>query len=494
MVAAWGESSYEDSEDKTGDKQTFMAIGESDDEQEVSVIHLKDKIKFFSKEKLSELLLDFIDESEVINNEKEQLSRECVILKAKCKNLEFRASESDRTGKKKADHTHLTLEENLGKMKDELYKRDEQIRVLKEDLGKVKHELDRTCKWNNSSDALSWLQDHHSCNKKGLGYGTPTPKWDPKSKYITLLENKICTHCGKTGHYKSECNAKEKASQKNKIYVEGKNMYTLIYMWAALRGRRVDSTKQKIIASDIPLTVQVKRSSQIWCMTRPHVEKTLYELLKGRKSNISHLRAFGSKCFVHNNGNDSLGKFDPRSDEGVFLGYSSHRKAYKMYNKRTLCGEESVHMVFDETNILSKRQEHEDEAIGLGNLIGGTKQRKSESNSQMEPVHKPVPQKQNMGEAPNRNQLVVKPYKYQSSHPIENILTDPTSGVKTRSQLKNMCDFDSFLSLIEPKNVAEALQDVDWVNAMQDELNQFEKSQVWHLVTRPKDISVIGTR
>ncbi|XP_070013738.1 uncharacterized protein [Nicotiana sylvestris] len=137
-----------------------------------------------------------------LNNEKVQLSKECVILKAKCKNLELRASESEsknaelknqvhelditilelrseslklklRTGKKKTDHAQLTLEENVGKMKDELYKRDEQIRVLKQDLNKVKYELYRTCKWNRSSDALSGLHEHHSRNKRGLGYGTP---------------------------------------------------------------------------------------------------------------------------------------------------------------------------------------------------------------------------------------------------------------------------------------------------------------------------------
>ena len=90
-------------------------------------------------------------------------------------------------------------------------------------------------------------------------------------------------------------------------------------------------------------------------MTRPLIEKTPYELLKGRKPNISHLRAFGCKYYVHNNGKDSLGKFDPTSDEGIFLGYSSHSKAYKVYDKRTLCVEESVHVAFDETNILSKR-------------------------------------------------------------------------------------------------------------------------------------------
>ncbi|XP_070015681.1 uncharacterized protein [Nicotiana sylvestris] len=101
-----------------------------------------------------------------------------------------------------------------------------------------------------------------------------------------------------------------------------------------------------------------------------------------------------------------------------------------------------------------------------GNLTGGNNQGEIESNSLKEHVHEHVPQQQNKGETSSRNQLIVKSHKYQSSHPIENIITDPTSGVKTRSQLKNMCAFDAFLSLVEPKNVVEALQDVDWVNAM----------------------------
>ncbi|XP_070023452.1 uncharacterized protein [Nicotiana sylvestris] len=95
MVAAWGESSAEDSEGEDGDEQALMAIGESDEESEVSIIHFKDEIKLLSKKRLSELLLDFIDESDDLNNKKEQLSKECVILKAKCKNLELRASESE---------------------------------------------------------------------------------------------------------------------------------------------------------------------------------------------------------------------------------------------------------------------------------------------------------------------------------------------------------------------------------------------------------------
>lgn len=69
---------------------------------------------------------------------------------------------------------------------------------------------------------------------------------------------------------------------------------------------------------------------------RPILKKTPYE--------------FGCKCFVINNDKDNLGKFDEKSDEGVFLGYSITSKTYKIYNKRTLVIEESMHVSFDEYN------------------------------------------------------------------------------------------------------------------------------------------------
>lgn len=71
-------------------------------------------------------------------------------------------------------------------------------------------------------------------------------------------------------------------------------------------------------------------------MSRPLQEKTLYELLNCRKPNISHLRAFGCTCFIHNNNKDLLGKFDAKSNEGNFIGYYSYSKAYMVLNKRTI--------------------------------------------------------------------------------------------------------------------------------------------------------------
>ena len=52
------------------------------------------------------------------------------------------------------------------------------------------------------------------------------------------------------------------------------------------------------------------------------LRKTPYELSKGRKPNISYFHIFGCKCFILNN-RDNRGKFDAKSDEGIFLGYST---------------------------------------------------------------------------------------------------------------------------------------------------------------------------
>ena len=53
-------------------------------------------------------------------------------------------------------------------------------------------------------------------------------------------------------------------------------------------------------------------------LIRPILKKTPNELLNGRKSNVSHLKVFGCKCYVLNNGKESLGKFDAKSDKGIF--------------------------------------------------------------------------------------------------------------------------------------------------------------------------------
>ena len=62
-------------------------------------------------------------------------------------------------------------------------------------------------------------------------------------------------------------------------------------------------------------------------------DKTPYELWTGRSVNVKHFRIFGSKCYIKRD-DGKIGKFDSRVDEGIFIGYSSKREAYKCYNLR----------------------------------------------------------------------------------------------------------------------------------------------------------------
>jgi hypothetical protein len=66
-------------------------------------------------------------------------------------------------------------------------------------------------------------------------------------------------------------------------------------------------------------------------------------------------------------------------------------------------------------------------------------------------------------------------------------------GVTTRSRVTHFCEHYSFVSSIEPYMVEDALRDLDWVLAMQEELNNFTRNEVWHLVPRPNQ-NVVGTK
>ena len=62
---------------------------------------------------------------------------------------------------------------------------------------------------------------------------------------------------------------------------------------------------------------------------------------------MKYFRIFGSTCFILKD-RENVGKFDSRSDDGIFLGYSTS-KAYRVYNKRTIKVMETVDVVIDES-------------------------------------------------------------------------------------------------------------------------------------------------
>ncbi|GJT09188.1 retrovirus-related pol polyprotein from transposon TNT 1-94 [Tanacetum coccineum] len=76
--------------------------------------------------------------------------------------------------------------------------------------------------------------------------------------------------------------------------------------------------------------------------------KTPYELINGRKPDISFLHVFGALCYPKNDRED-IGKLGAKGDIGFFIGYSADSCAYRVYNRRTKKIMETMNVTFDES-------------------------------------------------------------------------------------------------------------------------------------------------
>ena len=240
-----------------------------------------------------------------------------------------------------------------------------------------------------------------------------------------------------------------------------------------------------------------------------------------------------------------------KADEAIFVGYATTR-AYRVYNLRMNIVMESIHVVFDDKKIQGLVDEGNHDTLKfenehIGDIIDSDEEEcshtKSASVDVVPSMDTPHPSMDNISvdrhtstdnpstdnsssgnlnsfsrsmnlggasqshrsftnqeipsddqEASSSRSNLPPQRKWTKSHPFELIIGDAGDGVKTRSATQNECLYSSFLSQEEPKKVEEALQDADWVLAMQEELNQFERNKVCKLVPKPKNRTIIGTK
>jgi len=87
-----------------------------------------------------------------------------------------------------------------------------------------------------------------------------------------------------------------------------------------------------------------------------------------------------------------------------------------------------------------------------------------------------------------------KEWKTPRDLTLDNVIGNIEKGVSTRKSLNNFCETMAFVSQVEPKNLNEALKDSNWILAMQEELNQFARNEVWTLVPRIPEMNIIRTK
>jgi hypothetical protein len=267
-------------------------------------------------------------------------------------------------------------------------------------------------------------------------------------------------------------------------------------------------------------------------------KKTSYELLTGKKPNVSYFRVFGSKCFIIiKRGRNS--KLAHKAVEGFLHGYDSNTRAYRVFNKSIGLVEVSCDIVFDETNgsqvgqvDLDELDDEQAPCVTLKNMSIRDvcpKEPEEPSQAQDQPsssiqASPPTqdeeqaqededqyqdnepPQEEDIDQGGDEDdqekedeQEVQRPphprvhQEIQRDHLVNSILGDIHKGVTTQSRVTHFCEHYSFVSSIEPYRIEGALRDSDWVVAMQEELNNFTRNEVCRLVPRPNQ-NVVGTK
>ncbi|GJZ78058.1 retrovirus-related pol polyprotein from transposon TNT 1-94 [Tanacetum coccineum] len=87
--------------------------------------------------------------------------------------------------------------------------------------------------------------------------------------------------------------------------------------------------------------------------------------------------------------------------------------------------------------------------------------------------------------------------KWTKNHLLDNVIGNPSRPVLTKRQLQTdamWCYFDAFLTSVKPKNYKEALKESCWIKAMQEEIHEFERLQVWKLVPHPDYILLVNLK
>nr|KAJ0186081.1 hypothetical protein LSAT_V11C900483530 [Lactuca sativa] len=195
-------------------------------------------------------------------------------------------------------------------------------------------------------------------------------------------------------------------------------------------------------------------------------------------------------------------------------------KAFRVFHVNRQCVEESIHVKFDEESYTDEKVTHSpsifQELLSCPFDESPCAEEKSDSSDPIIPVPCPLSQDTTTTSAdnsldadetleaedsPETDNVSVSISPESASviehrdHPVDRIIGNIHDGVRTRSSvLNNFCMYVNFVSMILPDKVHTALQDADWIKAMQEELNEFKRHNVWTLVPIPSGKSITGTR
>ncbi|GJV84438.1 retrovirus-related pol polyprotein from transposon TNT 1-94 [Tanacetum coccineum] len=282
----------------------------------------------------------------------------------------------------------------------------------------------------------------------------------------------------------------------------------------------VEAARTMLIFSKASLFIRAEAINKA-CYTqnrsliRLRYNKAPYELMHDKKPGLSFLHVFSSLCYPTNDSED-LGKLNAKEDIGFFVGYTPAKKAFRIYNKRTQKIMETIHVTFDELTTLASEQ------FGLG--PGLQLMTPTTSGSRLVPntipqqschppnrddwyhlfqpmfdkyfnpptiVVSPVP----VATEPRAVDIAVSPIITKTPHfhddPLhESLHEESTSHGSSLNVRPSHTPFEHLGRWTKDHAIANVIGDPSRF-AMQEEIHEFERLQVWELVPCPDKVMLI---
>ncbi|GJS28281.1 retrovirus-related pol polyprotein from transposon TNT 1-94 [Tanacetum coccineum] len=304
----------------------------------------------------------------------------------------------------------------------------------------------------------------------------------------------------------------------------------------------VEAARTILIFSKAPLflwaeAINIACYIQNRSLIRLRYNKTPYELMHDKKPDLSFFHVFGSLCYPTNDHED-LGKFNAKANIGISVGYTPAKKAFRIYNRGTQIITETIHVTFNDLTAMASKQFSL--GPGLHYMTPATSSTGLSSNPvSQQPCLPPIrddwdwlfqpmfdeyfnpptiavslvpeaaaPRAEVLADSPvltsiDQDALSTSiPSSQEPEHSLiisqgfeespktstfhddllnESPSKDSTPQGSSSNQLETdamWCYFDTFLTSIEPKNFKQAMIKPLWIDAMQEEIHEFERLKV----------------
>jgi hypothetical protein len=221
-------------------------------------------------------------------------------------------------------------------------------------------------------------------------------------------------------------------------------------------------------------------------------DMTPEEAFSSKKPNVENLRIFGCPVYSHIP-KDKRNKLEPSGKKGIFMGYSDSSKAYRIYIPEQHKIKVSRDIIFNERMAFRKSIE---EIIEEEELEEPDEENTENKNNEKDQPDHPMEPCENI-DSDIIPKTKKRPSWLESTLQDTEILKVPEGTSRKSKRPKRFSSYAAYMTKLldeEPTTFEEAVQKGQWKEAMTEEHQSIMKNEVWEIVPRPKEKSVVTSK